>query len=56
MSIRNIDKGFIAQNETPNTCTGAQLNFSGAYSQTCNATFNKYGSFITLVFGTMIFN
>ena len=56
MSVRNIDKGFITEKETPNTYTGTQLNFSGSYSQTCNATFNKYGSLITLVFGPLLGN
>ena len=56
MSIRNIDRGFIKQNETSNTCTGAQLSFSGAYSQTCNATFYNYGSLITIVFGPLLGN
>ena len=43
MSIRNIDRGFIKQNETSNTCTGAQLSFSGANCQTCNATVKNMG-------------
>ena len=56
MSVRNIDKGFIKQNETPNTCTSTQLSFGGAYYQSCYGTFNKYGSLVTLVFGPLLGN
>ena len=51
MSIRNIEKGFISEKETPNTCTSTQLDFGGAYYLSCYSTFNKHGSLVTLVFG-----
>ena len=56
MRVRNIDKRFITQKETPNTCTSTQLSFGGAYYQNCYGTFNKHGSLVTLVFGPLLGN
>ena len=56
MSITNIDKVFINENETSNTCTSTQLYFGGAYYFNCYGTFNKHGSLVTLVFGPLLGN
>ena len=56
MSIRNIEKGFITEKETPNTCTSTQLYFGGAYYFNCYGAFNKHGSLVTLVFGPLLGN
>ena len=52
MSVRNIDKGYIATSTFDTSgYYSTTLNFTGAFNATTNATFNKVGTLIVMTLG-----